>query len=126
MGHGLQADGGQAEEARGDHGVEQPGEGEAEVALQGGHVVVGAMKNFGDRGVGEDGAQWREVTQSQRVEEHGFPSVAGHLQETHLLLVVMQAVRLAVEGQRAAALETRDERAQLVCATNPGSHGSVV
>ena len=53
-GHRGQPDLGEAEDARRDHGVEQAGEGEAEVALQRRHVVVRAVEHLGHRGIGEE------------------------------------------------------------------------
>ena len=72
---------------------------EAEVALQGGDVVVGAVQDLDDRGVGQDGAQGREVAHREGVDQHGLPPVGRDLDETDLLLVVVEAVGLAVEGE---------------------------
>ena len=120
--HRLQADLGHSQVARGDHGVEEAREGEAEVALQRGHVVVGPVQDLDHAGVGHDRREGREVPQGQGVDEPALAAVGGELHEAHLLEVVVQAVRLRVEGKGAAALEGVGQGLELFGGSDPAGH----
>ena len=122
-GQRLQADLRQPQETRRDHGVEEAGEGEAEVALERGHVVVGAVQDLRDRGVGEDRRQGRRGRgRPGGRQERRLPAVGGELHEADLLHVVVEAVGLAVEGEGPRAREPRREGAELLRRPDPGGH----
>ena len=106
----------------GDHGVEHAREREPEVALERGHVVVGAMQDLHHRGVGEERGQRRQVACGQGVDE---PAALLHadLHQADLLAMVVQAVRFRVEGDGAAARERPDQLRQLTRGADPSGHG---
>ena len=54
----IQAEGGEPQELGADHGVKDPGEGKAEVSLQGGQVVGGPVKDLDPPGIRAEGCQW--------------------------------------------------------------------
>jgi len=112
------------EQPRRDHGVEDRGEREAEVALQRRHVVVGAVEGLAQAGVGHGRGEGGEVAEDEGVHEAGLAPVGRDLEEADLLEVVVQAVRLAVEADGAAALQGAGELRQVVRGADPrGRHG---
>ena len=62
----VEAEGPAPEEARGDRGVEEPGEAQSVAALQVREVVVPRVDHGDDRGIGKDRRQGGEVAQGQR------------------------------------------------------------
>ena len=113
LGQGLEADLRPPEEARRDHGVEEAGETEAEVPLQGRDVVVRAVEDLGHAGVGHDRREGGEVVHGERIDEARVAPVRRELDEADLLDVVMQAVGLGVQRQRAGAGERLAQPRQL-------------
>ena len=118
---GLQADLGQPQEARRDHGVEQAREGEAEVALERGHVVVGSVQDLHHPGIREKGSERRERAAGERVHQPAA-LLDADLHEADLLAVVVQAVRLRVEGESAPSTERCREFRQLRRGADPSRH----
>jgi len=122
--HRGQADLASPEQARRDHRVEDRGEGEAEVPLERRHVVVGAMEDLDDPGVRQDRGEGGEVANGEGVHQPGVAPVGRQLDEADLFEVVVEAVRLGVEGDRAAALEGAGELRQGLRGADPGGrHG---
>jgi hypothetical protein len=122
--HRGEADLALPEEARRDHGIEEGGEGEGEVPLERRHVVVGPVEHLDERGIGQGRREGREVAYGERVHEKGLAPVGSELDQADLVEVVVQAVRLGVEADRAAALEGANERGQRLRRADPGRrHG---
>jgi hypothetical protein len=72
-----------------------------------------------DPGVGHERGQRREVLEGQRVDQrHGEPR-RGQLEEADLLEVVVEVVRLRVEGEGAGAVELADERGEVLRRADP-------
>jgi hypothetical protein len=115
----LQAELGVAEQAGGDRGVEDGREVDAEVAAHGGDVVVAGVEDLEHRRVGEDRRQRRQIAKGQRIDEPGAALVGAQLDQADLLRVVVEAVALDIDADRAAPRELVDEVPELVGGTDP-------
>ena len=109
------------EQARGDHGVEERGEAEAEVALERRDVVIGPVQDLDEQGIRHGGTE-RPQVHRQAVDQEGLAAVGRDLHEADLVPVVVEAVRLGVEPDRAAARERLHQPFELGGAPDPG-HG---
>jgi hypothetical protein len=122
----LQPELGIAEEARRDTRVEHRAEREPELAAQRRHVVVPAVHDLDDRCIGKDWPERCEIADRERIDEPRPDAGSGKLQQADLLGVMVQAVALEIEGDRAAALERRDQLVELLGVTDPSCcHGHV-
>jgi hypothetical protein len=72
-----------------------------------------------DPGIGHERRQRREVPERQRIEQSHGEAGGGQLEEADLLEVVVEVVRLRVEGEGAGAVELADERGEVLRRADP-------
>ena len=101
---------------------------EAEVAPHRRDVVVAAVDHLEDRRVGEDRRERRQVAERQWIDQPRCAAERGQLHEADLLGVVVQAVGLGVDADRAAPDQLVDEVVELIRSAYPScrlrGHGS--
>ena len=97
------------------------------LVLKGGKVVdqqIGAVEDLDEAGVGHGRRERREVADGERVHQDRLAPVRRDLDEADLLEMVVEAVRLRVEGDGAAALHRAGEPGQGLGGADPGcGHG---
>jgi len=109
-----------ATDPRGEHRVENRGEGELEIALQGHHVVFGGVKDDLDGRVGQQGAQRAQIVDRQRIDDVVLVA-GGELDQAHLLIIGVQAVGFGVDGQQRVGLQFVDQAHQVASMANRAS-----
>jgi hypothetical protein len=103
-----QADGGLADQLRGNACIEQTTPAIPVVAIQNAHVVIGVVKHLLDTGITQQSAQRCQVGDRQRVHDRGIVA-GGHLEEIDPVDVPMKARRFGVDCREARAARARDD-----------------
>ena len=122
----VEAERGDAEEARGEGGVEEGRHREGVQALEVREVIVGGVEHLDDAGIGQAGPQRGQVGEEQRVHQVPLARVGGDLNEAELARIVMQAVRLGVDGHGPRPRERGGETPHVLGGADPAgrvTHG---
>ena len=106
----LQPELGVTEQARGDRRIEHRAKREPEVATHRRDIVVTAVHDLEDRGIGHDRGERREIAKRERIDQAGPTAERGELDQADLLRVVMQAVALGIDADRTARRQLVGER----------------
>jgi hypothetical protein len=111
-----QPDGGIAEQLGAHHGVEEVRERKAAVALEDEEIVLGRVEEDADPGRCEDRSQGRELRGSAQGQGIDEPCVIarGDLNQAGLVEVVVEAVRLGVEGDHVLLQQVLGQRFEVL------------